>query len=95
MPRPGPRRELVGAKVLPETVERLDANATAGAGSRSDVARLGIELAAAGLVNRRPGLCRLHGDQREDAMFVLVLPNDDEWWFCETTQQLTQGTPTR
>ncbi|WP_158375557.1 hypothetical protein [Cellulosimicrobium cellulans] len=91
MPRPGPRRELVGAKILPDTVARLDANAVAGAGSRSDVARLGIELAAAGIVNRRPGLCHLH-NQREDAMFVLVLPNDDEWWFCETTQRLTQGT---
>lgn len=91
MPRPGPRRELVGAKVLPETVERLDANAAAGAASRSDVARLGIELAAASIVNRRPGLCRLHDGQREDAMFVLVLPDDREWWFCETTQQLTEG----
>lgn len=92
MPRPGPRRELVGAKVLPETVERLDANATAGAATRSDVARLGIELAAASIVNRRPGSCRLHDGQHEDAMFVLVLPDHHEWWFCEATQQLTVGT---
>ena len=94
MPRPGPRRILVGAKVLPDTVERLDANATAGGASRCDVARLGVELASASVVNRRPGLCQLHGGQHEDAMFVLVLPDDHEWWFCETTQQLTAGLAT-
>lgn len=94
MPRPGPRRELVGAKVLPETLERLDASvATAGADTRSDIARLGIELIAAATVTRHPGLCHLHGNQREEAMYVVDLPGGEQRWFCETTQQLTQGTP--
>lgn len=94
MPRPGPRRVAVGAKVLEETAERLDANAVAaGAGTRSDIARLGIELVAASVVNRRPGLCGLHGDQREEGMYVVVLPGGGEAWFCESTQQTAQGGP--
>ncbi|HEY0187033.1 MAG TPA: hypothetical protein VGC67_06060 [Cellulomonas sp.] len=75
---------------MPETIERLDANAAeAGAETRSDIARLGIELAAASLATRHPGLCCLHGDQREEAMYVV---GGEQRWFCESTQQLTQGT---
>lgn len=93
MPRTGPRRVLVGTKVLPKTVERLDALAAdADAGSRSDIARLGIELTASSTAARRRGACGLHEDRVED-MFVLTLPTGDEIWFCETTQQVTQGVP--
>lgn len=92
MSRPGPRRVLLGVKVLPDTIERLDAlTVAAGAESRSDVARVGVELVAAGLVTRRPGLCRVHDGGREDAMYVVELPGGGDRWFCETTQQFTRG----
>lgn len=94
MPRPGPRRILVGAKVHPDTAAALGRQATiTGNDGPSEVARVGLELVASLPIVRRPGSCGLHGGAREEQMYLIEQPSGDQWWFCETTQQITQGAP--
>lgn len=94
MPRPGPRRPVLGVKIAQEEIDRLDDVATE-EWSRSDLARAALGSFTAGDLEVVRGWCGEHGGWEQ--MMHATLPLDGatgvrpEVWFCQETRSIVQG----